>query len=112
MYLDLHTVMNTHTNESDRERNHFFSSPTAFINFFQSLFCTLILFSTRFLFYNSYKMYIWGKLMPFNHRFVIPDGVRNADIDFPGFLDSFVRFILFIINGVSLTMSNSCWNCF
>lgn len=46
--------------------------------------------------------------MTFNNRFVIPDAVRNADIYFPGFLDSFFRFILFIINGVSLTMSNSC----
>lgn len=54
-------------------------------------------------------MDIWGKLMPFHTRFVVTDAVRNLDIDFLVFLDSFVGFILFLpINGVSLTMPNSC----
>lgn len=80
-----------------------------FYYFVQSFFCTLILFSTRFLFYASYRMDIWGKLMPFHTRFVVSDTVRNLDIDFLVFLDSFVGFILFLpINGVSLTMPNSC----
>lgn len=55
---------------------------------------------------------MWRKLMPFKNRFVIPDVVRNADTDSSGFLDSFVRFIIFIMNGASLAMPNSCWNYF
>lgn len=34
MYLDLHTVINIHTNESNRERNNFFLSSAAFMNLF------------------------------------------------------------------------------
>lgn len=41
--------------------------------------------------------------MPFHRRFIVTDAVRNLDIYFLAFLDSFVGFILFTINGVSLT---------
>lgn len=40
--------------------------------------------------------------MPFHSRFIVTDAVRNLDIYFFVSLDSFVAFILFTINGVSL----------
>lgn len=106
-----HSHKYTHKWKQQRKKQFLFEF-CSFYEFIQSLFCTLILFPARFLFYTSYKMDIWGKLMPFHTRFVVIDAVRNLDIDFLVFLDSSMSFILFfIINGVSLAMSNSCWNC-
>lgn len=106
-----HSHKYTHKWKQQRKKQFLFEF-CSFYEFVQSLFCTLILFPARFLFYTSYKMDIWGKLMPFHTRFVVIDAVRNLDIDFLVFLDSSMSFILFfIINGVSLAMSNSCWNC-